>query len=343
MTEEKIVATRDTSYLASVQRLHSSQPLPNRDKIVLAQVLGYKVIVTKDFFSRGNESALVVFFEKDALLDPDNEDFAILDSPKGRLVTNRKMYGVISEGFVAPLSVVKSYGLHAHELTEGQDLTEIMKVSKYVSPSEKVQYRPPKPDFKAFPSYLVPKTDEPNFQSKPELLEAIRDRAIVVTVKLDGASMTVTSDGQLCGRNYVWEKEDKNNEPYFGAERKYQILSKIKESGYHFQGELCGPKIQNNTAGFEDIKWCIFNVMEKGQYLTHKDILALCHEWGFDTVPEVKLESRPENAEDWLKLAESLVYPGSGKPIEGLVVKTDDDKGPRISFKVISRIYKPKS
>lgn len=346
MTEEKIVGTRETSFLASVQRLHSPQPLPNKDKIVLAQVLGYNVIVSKDYFSEGKSSVLVVFFEEDALLDPDNEEFKDLDSSKGRLVSKRKMYGVISQGFVSPLTVVKSYGLNPEELKEGQDLTQIMKVVKYVKPSENNQYKKkPKPQqepLKDFPSYLVPKTDEPNFQSKPEFLEAIKDRKIVVTIKVDGSSMTVTSDGQICGRNYIWEKEDKSNEPYFVAERKYQIISKIKDSGYHFQGELCGPKIQNNTAGIDGVKWCIFNVMENGKYLSHKDTQALCEEWGFDTVPELKLESRPETVEEWLKLAESQVYAASGKLVEGLVIKTDDDKGPRVSFKVISRIYSNK-
>jgi len=346
MTEEKVVGTRETSFLASVQRLHSPQPLPKKDKIVWAQVLGYKVIVSKDYFPDGISSVLVVFFEEDALLDPDNEAFSDLDSDKGRLVSKRKMYGVVSEGFVAPLLVVKHYGVNLEELKEGQDLTQILKVTKYVKPSETNQYKKkPKPQqepLKDFPSYLVPKTDEPNFQSKPELLEAIKDRKIVVTVKVDGSSMTVTSDGQICGRNYIWEKEDKSNEPYFVAERKYQIISKIKDSGYHFQGELCGPKIQNNTAGVEGVQWFIFNVMENGKYLSHKDTQALCEEWGFDTVPELNLESRPETVEEWLKLAESQVYPLSGKPVEGLVIKTDDDKGSRVSFKVISRIYSNK-
>ena len=39
-----------------------------------------------------------------------------------------------------------------------------------------------------------------------------------------------------------------------------------------------------------------------------------------------------------LGLANTICYP-SGNPAEGIVVKTDDDQEPRVSFKIMSQVY----
>jgi len=343
--KQELDATRMTSPLASVQLLNKPKVIPGKDRIVAAKVQGWDVVVSKDFFKEDANKALCVFFEPDALLDPNNDEFKYLDSKKGRLIGRKKMPGGIwSQGLCAPLNIVSYYGLKPEDLRIGQDLTSALKVTKYVAQSEVVQYNKAA-GFPPFPDHCVPKTDERNVQSAPELFEAIQGRAISVTLKLDGASMTVTSDGQICGRNYIWDREDKSNEAYFKAERKFKILDKIKGSGYSVQGELVGPKIQGNSLGLEEVNWFVFNVFYKGKYLPHADVIKLCTAWEFYVVPSLdykfKLEKQT-SLEDWMAMVDQLKYPISQKPAEGIVVKTEDhnDDQPRISFKIISRNYK---
>jgi RNA ligase (TIGR02306 family) len=358
--DEQYDATRLTSPLASIQLLRNPRPIPGKDNIVAASVQGYDVVVSKDFFK--DETPACIFFEMDALLDPQNDAFKDLDSKKGRRVVSKNFSGgFVSQGFCAPLSVLTQYGLDPEKVRVGQDVTSALKVTKYLVPKEAFQYNKGA-GFPAFPSDTVPKTDELNVQSAnkkqnelamsgPEMFAAVQNRRISITLKLDGSSMTVTSDGEICGRNYIWDREDKSNKDYFEVARKLKILEKIKGSGYHVQGELVGPKIQGNRLGLKEVDWFVFNIFSKGKYLPHSEVVKLCLEWGFSVVPsldpelfdkkEQDMETRMKN---WLQVVDKLTYPypASDKPAEGIVVKTEDhgENLPRISFKMMSRNYK---
>jgi RNA ligase (TIGR02306 family) len=337
---------RDTSPLASVQRVHSPRPIPGRDIIVVATVQGYTVVVKKtEFFVQGDES-LCVFFQPDALLDPANDEFKFLDSKRGRLITTKKMFGVYSQGLCCQLDMVAKYGLDPTTLVEGQDITLALNTSKYVTPEELTTQYQPKTIHLPFPGQQVPKTDELNLQTYISFLEQIKGRRITITLKMDGSSMTVTSDGKLCGRNFEWAQRDASNEAYYRAAEKYQIFDKLRNAGYEcaIQGELVGPKIQINPAGLKEVDWMVFNVFKDHQYLPQTEVNRLCSQWGFKTVPclyeDVDVDSLPlKTMEDWLTLADRQTY-ANGKPAEGIVVKTVDY--PRMSFKVISRLYASK-
>lgn len=70
------------------------------DRIVLATVLGWTVIVQKDF-KVGDK---IVFAEIDSVF-PEKPEFEFLRSKKFRIKT-MKMGGVISQGIVFPLSIL---------------------------------------------------------------------------------------------------------------------------------------------------------------------------------------------------------------------------------------------
>ncbi len=335
---------RDTSPLASVQLVHSPTAIPGRDLIVIAKVQGYTVVVKKDDFFRDGDSTLCVFFEPDSLLDEKNDEFKFLECKGQRLVTTKKMYKVYSQGLCFPLSIVTHYGLSVDSLVEGQDLTEALQVTKYVSPEESGQYYPdnrqPDASKNLFPVHLVPKTDEKNLQSFGRVLEKIQNRPITVTMKLDGCSMTVTDEGHLCGRNFEWLEQTPSNAHYFAMDAKYQIRDKIKGTGYRFQGEIVGPKIQKNPMGLPENDWFVFNVYKDGKYLTHPEVVDLCAQMGFKTVPCLQTSNHPlHTVDDWLTFADAQRYHTNGAHAEGIVVKTADHEEPRYSFKVISRYY----
>lgn len=345
-----VIVVRDTAPLASVQTVHTPKSIAGRDQIVTATVQGYVVVVNKaHFFSDPNvfpPRALCVFFQPDSLLDAENDEFKFLESKKGRLVATKKMFGVYSQGLCMPLDIVKRYGLDPSKLTEGQDLTSALKVTKYVSEEEdKAQYRPNSHDHAPFPTNEVPKTDELNLQTYTEFLDRMVGRKVAITMKADGSSTTVTSNGKICGRNYEWTAEDKSNAAYFEVDKKYNIRETIKGTGFNVQGELCGPKIQGNPLGLKENHFFVFNIYKDGKYLPHAQVTELCQKWGFEVVPtlyssvEVMLMKTWNTVEEWLAFADDQVYPVNKKPAEGLVVKSVDDKEPRISFKVMSRKY----
>lgn len=345
LSKDSVPIVRETSPLASVQYVHSPKSIPNRDQIVTAKVQGFTVVVNKNQFFSAENKTLCIFFQPDSLLDTENEDFKFLESKKGRLVTTKKMYGVFSQGLCMPLDMVKTYGLDPNILKEGQDLTQDLKVTKHVSDEEKTQYVAVPNMTAPFPTQTVPKTDEPNLQSLADVLASIQDRHVTVTIKVDGSSMTVTDDGKLCGRNFEWTEKDNSNSGYFEMDEKYKIREQIKGTGLQFQGELCGPKIQNNPLGLNEKKWLVFNVFDSNtnQYLAHTKVVELCDKFGFDTVPclydDVLVSDLPfKSVQDWLEFANKQVYATNKKTAEGIVVKTVD-KHSRVSFKVISQVY----
>jgi ATP-dependent RNA circularization protein (DNA/RNA ligase family) len=149
----------------------------------------------------------------------------------------------------------------------------------------------------------------------------------------------------VCGRNFAWNKEDLQGKIYWDMEAKYNVLAKISKTPYCIQGEICGPKIQNNTLLLSENQWFVFNIFnsETNKYVHQREVLNLCHMWGFETVPCIVCDIDYENflyksIDLLLDLTDIICY-SNGNPVEGIVVKTSDDKEPRISFKVMSRIY----
>lgn len=91
--------------LASIQRIDDIQPIEGRDRIVLAKVKGWNVIVQKSEFNVGDEC---VFIEIDSVL-PEKPWFEFMRPRKFRVRT-LKFGNAISQGLVFPLSVFKNYG-----------------------------------------------------------------------------------------------------------------------------------------------------------------------------------------------------------------------------------------
>lgn len=87
--------------LATIQKITAIDPIPDRDQIGLAHVLGWRVIVRYDQFAVGD---LCVFFEIDSLL-PEKPEFEFMRARKFRVKT-LKMAGVISQGLCMPVSIL---------------------------------------------------------------------------------------------------------------------------------------------------------------------------------------------------------------------------------------------
>jgi len=284
--------------LASIKKIIDLTPIENRDRIELATVDGWSVIVKKDEFKIND---LCIFCEIDSLL-PQKEEFEFLRSKKFRIKT-MKMAGVVSQGICFPLSILPKniYSLN-------QDVTDIIgvtKYEKYKESDEEKQNSPTKyksPIFKflfrykifrkiflkkgkqqkGFPEFIV-KTDETRIQNRPDLLNY--DYKYIAREKIDGSSVTIFRskikrkfrkplyDFGVCSRNLrIWSNSNSNN--FWNVVDKYQLKEKIEliqqkyfpdSNNIVFQGEVIAPDIQGNKYKVKEPDLYLFNLIVNGK------------------------------------------------------------------------------
>jgi RNA ligase (TIGR02306 family) len=197
----------------------------------------------------------------------------------------------------------------------------------------------------AFPTSIVPKTDEPNFQAVPDMIAAITGQLFYSTVKADGSSGTMfNKDGEIgvCSRN-LQLKEDNNN-AFWKVVKKYNLHTTL-ENNYAIQFELCGPGIQQNPMGLEELDMRVFNVWDivKRKYLNAEELVSFCDKYNIPMVEIVDWNDRfmLNSDEELRKYAEGKY--DSGKHREGIVIRPMTEcrvNGERLSFKVINLNFK---
>ena len=209
--------------LAHIEQIVDIQPIENADKIEVATVLGWKVVIAKaDNFQIGDK---VVYIEIDSKV-PERPEFEFLRDRKFRVRTIR-LRGQYSQGLILPLTI-----LHGKDYEVGQDVTKELGITYYI-PEDNVRkankapkslkyqsmcarhkdlfkkqpYRwllkrdwgkeflflffgKKKDKPKNFPTKFefIHKTDETRIEAMPWLLGY--DKPLVVTEKLDGTSST---------------------------------------------------------------------------------------------------------------------------------------------------------
>lgn len=205
--------------LAHIEKIESIEEIEGADKILLCKVLGWQCVVAKkDNFKVGDK---VVYVEIDSVM-PDKPEYEFLRDRKFRVRTI-KLRGVVSQGLVLPLSVT-SLG---STVRTGADVTELLGITKYLTPSEREELQQEERKLaneknklkkfmmryswfrklflsrkqkEGFP-YWVSKTDEERIQNMPHVLEQFKDKQVYITEKIDYQSGTWT--GKLVPR-YPW-------------------------------------------------------------------------------------------------------------------------------------------
>jgi RNA ligase (TIGR02306 family) len=316
--------------VAVVGRVSAIRPIEGADFIQAAEVVcgaagKWSGVVGKDVV----EGELVSVFLQDALLPP-NERWAFMEKHKWR-VRMARFKGVPSECLIVR-GVPDGSGV-------GDDLAEALGVTKYEKPIPQGMQG----DFVgAFPGH-IPKTDEPNFQSVPELVALMASSGWYATEKADGTSCTVYNDEagmHVCSRN--WELKEftasGGKNVYWTAARKYG-MDRLPH-GLALQFEVVGPGVQGNPMGLADIEARAFTLRDTRQHRNLPLVLLVsqCLQLG---VPLARCvyETGPAGGalsdEELRKLAE-IKY-ANGKHGEGVVIRAFDSSW---SFKVINLNYK---
>ncbi|HEX7842340.1 MAG TPA: RNA ligase family protein, partial [Kofleriaceae bacterium] len=177
----------------------------------------------------------------------------------------------------------------------------------------------------SFPA-RVPKTDEIRLQSALGVLDEIRGKEFYVSTKCDGTSATYVRDG---GAGFIaasrnWALARGANHVWRLAER-YQLEDRIPVD-VAIQGEVCGPGIQKNRLGLDDVDLFVFNVydLRAGAFLELDALRAFCADRGLRTVP-IERVVRGDDAvrfdhslDAWLEAARGS-YAGTRQRKEGVV------------------------
>ena len=149
--------------MATIRKISKITPIEGAEFIEVAEVDGWRVVVKKGEYQ---ENTLVVFCEIDSFVPSSIAPFLTASdrSPKeylgvkGERLKSKKLRGVISQGLILPLYVIKN---KIFTLEVGADVSELLGI---------VKYDPPMPAQLAgqakgnFPS-LVPKTDQERIQN----------------------------------------------------------------------------------------------------------------------------------------------------------------------------------
>ena len=351
--------------LATIRTIANIKPIPNADKIEVAQVDGWECVISKkDNFHIGDR---VVYVEIDSKM-PQTPEYEFLKSRK-YVVKTIKMRGQISQGLVLPLTVLPE-GIY----DVGDDVTEIMGVTKYdpeaeqenaiVSDNQKKNKNPViralmrfkwfrklylKPSVKdTFPSWIK-KTDEERIQNIPNLFERLKGEEIKlsVTEKVDGTSATYflrkvkknKYEFGVCSRNKRLVTED--NSYYWNVARKFKIEEVMKLligklDWLVIQGEITGEEIQGNKypmSGGE--RFWAFNMISPEGKLTTEEMQRILPRHGIYTVPIVTtnyIVPKDSTIADLVKYVQgsSQIHP---REREGCVFRNIEQN---ISFKCIN-------
>ena len=237
--------------LATIRRIKEILPIEGADKIELAAVDGWRVVVAKDVQHKIGD--LVIYCEIDSFL-PIREEFEFLrkssykkmGDQEGFRLRTTKMKGQISQGLILPISVLNPPDTNIYvQPFEGLDVTEMLDIVKYEPPilanlAGKVKG--------LFPSFLV-KTDEERVQNIAVEYSALRFQSkhqFYVTEKLDGSSATFyINNGEfgVCSRNL--ELLETENNSFWKVARELKLEENLRALGKSIclQGELIGDGI----------------------------------------------------------------------------------------------------
>ena len=337
--------------LVSVQIISNLKPIVGADRIEMATIMGWNVVVKKGEFKVGSKC---VFFEIDSQL-PDGAEWAEFLRNKKFRVKTCKLRGVLSQGLALPMSIFEDcleyFNMPYEEIRTdgnfdvGTDVTKLLGIKKYKpAPRHGFKSGPPAGNFPSF----VPKTDEIRAQSVPGVFDEIKEQPFYYTVKCDGTSATYLNlDGHfgVCSRNQ--EKRQGDN-LYWQMVEKYKIKENLPD-GFAIQGELCGVGVQKNKLMLKEPELFVFDIFDikSGRYIGYYKLIELCNRFGLTTVPlegvVTELDDFDFSLGAWLKRAEGF-YDGTENLREGIVVRPIEGRfspalRSRLSFKILNNSF----
>ncbi len=340
--------------LATIERVLELHPIEGADKIVLAKILGWEVVVKKNEFAIGD---LCVYIPIDTQVDPSRECFKFLASPKNPTqlvrIKTTKLRGVWSQGLALPVGCLGG-DFDTTQLAESVDVSEQLGVKKYEKETI-ITADGTTTKFVSFPVHLISRTDEDNLKSNYKALTEFYSRETYITQKMDGSSMTLILNKSkeeflVCSRNLVLEP----GAVMYQYVEQAGIKNLLENYGKSIaiQGEFCGPKVNGNAIGLKSYEFYVFTVknLDTGLLYGLDEIKAICTELGLLMVPvlgtyniddswDINKFQQIANEQEYIQ-SNGKKVPGEGIVVRPCVPVFSQSLGKMLSVKIINQNYK---
>jgi len=310
------------------------QPHPNANTLSIANVKGWNCVVKTDELK---DQSLAVYIPIDSIV-PKLEIFKFLEKYNYRVRTV-KIRGVISQGLLMPLSILPQKDEAGNNIiyTEGQDVTNILGITKY---------EPPVPihlsgTMVSSPSEFRKYTDIENYKNYPNIFR--KGDKIIITEKIHGtnARFAIINGQFFVGSHKVALREEKGN-LFWEVARKYDIERILRErfSGEDviLYGEIYGKKVQELDYGRSDSYGFVFyDIFTRDKFL---DTMWLKRFWNYSGIRMVPILYEGGFNELCLNHANGPTILGNEVHMrEGIVIKSQiEENHPKIGRKILKYV-----
>lgn len=361
--------------LAKIARIQKIEPIKDKDRIELATIENYPVIVEKGKYKVNN---LVVYVFYDTVL-PQRPEFEFLRARcwskmyQGFRIRNMSMAGHYSSGIIFDLDILPK----GFKIVEGKEVSKVLDIVRY-DPDEMLERQQTKnmkfnflrtnpiviflSRFRWFRRLFfkkktrvtkypktVKKSDEENIEKLfNHLKQQCNHHKFYLTEKMEGQSATYMLYGRrrkflVFSRNTA--RNPKGDGNWENVARQYDIEKILKsyKTNYAIQGEICKAGVQGNIYGFNEPRFFVYKVTntDTGKALDYLALKEFCSISGLDMVPVIATDVElPETIDDILSNCQGYsVFENNGKKVlrEGVVWRSMTDQN--ISFKAKSREY----
>lgn len=359
-----------SDFNVEVVKIGEVQNHPNADRLELARVAGFTVVVRKGEFQAGE---LAVHVPVGALVPLEHPAFSFLSSPR---IKAARLRGIYSEGLLVPMSAVPELG----HVREGDDVRAELRIEKHLTEEEKKEERAVALlARRGISSKVMPVYGLDSLRRFPDAIKPGTE--VVLTAKIDGSNGRFVHSG---GKFYVgshrvirsatktfWEKlfsgqlfkellrrlrGKKSNRRMTGevpddlwhnVAEKYDLENKLaKFPDMVVFGEVYGKRIQvrgGKPMSYDSpdgVSFRVFDVFDKktGTYLSYNEMVEFATRLGLKTVVELAQGQWPLDVD--YSVGPDPLNPGHIR--EGYVVRTDvfERDRNRVILKNVSEDFK---
>ena len=342
--------------------LDEVSPHPNADRLDIARIGGWQIVVGKGDRKAGD---LAAYIPEQALV-PEAVQKAL--GVEGRLAGSKKnrvkavrLRGVLSQGLVLPLeggALTHPETGEKKSFSVGDDASEFLGITKYEPPI------PVSMEGEAYPAPLrLPNYDVENWKSDPTAITP--GTRVLITEKLHGTlclivffkDETIISSKGLSAKNMGLKENEKNvyhriAGPHLPALKQFLIARRPTAFAVGAVGEIVGRKVQDLQYGHQQPQLYLFDAIWKKDeaspwdYEDFSETEAIAAEAGLPSVPVLGETKSP--GPDEISRAEALAdgktaVPGADHIREGVVLRTLQEwrnkKGDRCVRKIVSGAY----
>lgn len=371
---EEVVEEGGSTYKVPYTSILDIQPHNNAERLEVATVYGFQVIVSKGRYKVGDKT---VYIPIDSILPENLEKKLFPEDSKIKLNNHRvrqiKIRGLASQGMLVNPDEISDL-VNPKYLQDEQDLKKILNVKKYEPPVKSVSLnagqggqrnkKNENPNFHKYNGldnikWFPNKFNEQTMVVIQEKLHGTNARASIMPYAATSLKKKILQFLRLApkvencyGSNNVEISAKSTYKGFYGEDvygsvfNKIDVFNKIK-FGEAVYGEIIGPGIQKGYGyGLKEHAFILFDVKVlqsdgKQKWLSPSEVKAFAIERGFQFVPVVYEGPFNKELAYTMTRGPSLFYPGE-KVREGIVIKAAENysvEGNKQALKWISEDY----